>query len=327
MWVARGVRAVAIIGIIVLQYSYAAGEVDYKQRMRDFVQDISRYAKKKDPGFCIVPQNGHELMREGGDSEGMPVPEYIEAVDGAGQEDLFYGYVRDNAPTPIQDTEYLIFFLDATKSGGVAVLVTDYCWDRRKMDDAFELNSKKGYVSFQAPERDLDVIPDYPRPIRNENANDVTALKEAKNFLYLLDPGGWSGKKDYIRDLSATNYDVIIMDAFFEDENGDQRMLASEDVLALKRKRNGGRRLVISYMSIGEAEEYRYYWRTSWKRNPPSWLAGENPDWPGNYKVKYWDPEWRAVIFGSRDAYLDRIIAAGFNGVYLDIIDAFEYFE
>ena len=30
---------------------------------------------------------------------------------------------------------------------------------------------------------------------------------------------------------------------------------------------------------------------------------------------------------GSPDAYLDRILAAGFDGVYLDIIDAFEYFE
>jgi cysteinyl-tRNA synthetase len=33
------------------------------------------------------------------------------------------------------------------------------------------------------------------------------------------------------------------------------------------------------------------------------------------------------VLFGSDDAYLDRILAAGFDGAYLDIIDAFEYFE
>ena len=37
---------------------------------------------------------------------------------------------------------------------------------------------------------------------------------------------------------------------------------------------------------------------------------------------------WKSVIFGtSPDAYLDQIIAAGFDGVYLDIIDAFEYWR
>ncbi|MCX5769013.1 MAG: hypothetical protein NTZ09_01885 [Candidatus Hydrogenedentes bacterium] len=35
----------------------------------------------------------------------------------------------------------------------------------------------------------------------------------------------------------------------------------------------------------------------------------------------------RNGILGGPDAYLDRIITAGFDGVYLDIIDAFEYFE
>ena len=80
-------------------------------------------------------------------------------------------------------------------------------------------------------------------------------------------------------------------------------------------------------MSIGEAEDYRFYWDTAWESNEPEWLEGENPDWPGNYKVQYWEPDWQAIIFGGPDAYLDIIIAAGFDGVYLDIIDAFEYFE
>jgi len=327
MRVPLSVKVMAILVLIMVHYSYAAGEVDYKQRMRDFVQGISSYAKGKDPDFCIIPQNGHELMREEGNSEGNPVPAYIRAVDGAGQEDLFYGYDRDNVPTSKQDTEYLVLFLDAAKNGGVTVLVTDYCHDHRKMDDAFRKNTKKGYLSFQAPSRDLEMIPDYPRPVRDENAGNVRSLSDAKNFLYLLDPGNWSRKGSYIRDLAATDYDVIIMDAFFENDDGEQEILTSADVGDLKTKKSGGRRLVISYMSIGEAEDYRYYWRRSWDRVPPSWLAAENPDWPGNYKVEYWAPEWQAVIFGSPGAYLDRIMDAGFDGVYLDIIDAFEYFE
>jgi len=43
--------------------------------------------------------------------------------------------------------------------------------------------------------------------------------------------------------------------------------------------------------------------------------------------VRYWDPRWQAVIYGSASAHLDRILAAGFDGVYLDIIDAYQYYE
>ncbi|MEA1946772.1 MAG: MJ1477/TM1410 family putative glycoside hydrolase [Thermodesulfobacteriota bacterium] len=78
----------------------------------------------------------------------------------------------------------------------------------------------------------------------------------------------------------------------------------------------------ICYLSIGEAEEYRYYWRPEWKKTP-KWLGKENPDWEENYKVKYWHPEWQAIIF----SYLDKIIEQGFSGVYLDIVDGFEYWS
>ncbi len=48
-----------------------------------------------------------------------------------------------------------------------------------------------------------------------------------------------------------------------------------------------------------------------------------NPDWDGNYFVRYWQPEWQALMFGSPESYLDTIMAQGFDGVYLDRADAF----
>ncbi len=95
----------------------------------------------------------------------------------------------------------------------------------------------------------------------------------------------------------------------------------------MKAKQNCGSRLVICYMSIGEAENYRFYWQNSWNSSKPQWLEAENPDWAGNYKVRYWYPEWQAIIFGNSNSYLDRILSAGFDGVYLDIVDAFENYE
>ena len=85
----------------------------------------------------------------------------------------------------------------------------------------------------------------------------------------------------------------------------------------------GGGKKVVAYMSIGEAEDYRFYWQPGWSVGNPDWIVKENPDWPGNYKVKYWDPGWQAIIFGSSQSYLGKIIAQGFDGVYLDIVDAY----
>jgi len=96
----------------------------------------------------------------------------------------------------------------------------------------------------------------------------------------------------------------------------------------------GGEKIVLCYFSIGEAEDYRFYWQNSWDSNydgipdsgAPDWLDISNSDWEGNYKVKYWDSGWQVLMFGSDYSYLDRIINAGFDGVYLDIIDAYWYY-
>jgi cysteinyl-tRNA synthetase len=113
------------------------------------------------------------------------------------------------------------------------------------------------------------------------------------------------------------------MDLFFN----DNVEFTAAEITQLKSKANGGSRLVISYMSIGEAENYRYYWDASWNTNSPAWLDQENPDWAGNFKVKYWEEAWQSIIFGNDNSYLKKITNAGFDGVYLDIIDGFEYYE
>ncbi len=80
---------------------------------------------------------------------------------------------------------------------------------------------------------------------------------------------------------------------------------------------------VLCYLSIGEAEPYRSYWQESWLKSPPEFLAEENPEWQGSYKVKYWLKAWQEKIFPR----VDEIMGQGFDGLYLDIVDAFEYFE
>lgn len=294
----------------------------YRQYMREFVQNISSYARTFDANFIIIPQNGNELLTEDGESDGDLVVDYLNAINGVGREDLFYGYDNDDIATPSDERDYMIEYLDLAENNGLEVFVTDYCFTQSKMLDSYNKNASKNYISFAADHRELDNIPNYPSNPWNMNTNNITTLSDAKNFLYLINPENYTSKADFINAINQTNYDVIIIDLFF---NGSSLSLA--DVSQLKTKNNGASRLVIAYMSIGEAEDYRYYWQGGWKPGNPVWLDNENPDWPGNYKVKYWHPDWQSIIYGNNSSYLKKIIDAGFNGAYLDLIDAFEYYE
>lgn len=152
------------------------------------------------------------------------------------------------------------------------------------------------------------------------------AVPEPATFAYvlqadLLAPSAAAA----VRKLTASGRDWIVLDVAYM---GGRDWTAAE----IARIRAGrANRKVIAYLSIGEAEDYRPYWNAAWDadRNgipdaaAPAWLLGENPDWPGNYLVKYWYADWQRLILQA----LDRILSAGFDGIYLDIVDGFEHFE
>jgi len=101
----------------------------------------------------------------------------------------------------------------------------------------------------------------------------------------------------------------------------------SPNVIPALKSSPGGDKIILCYMSIGQTENYRFYWNPDWPKNPPSWLDEPDPVWAGDYWVRYWDPEWQRIIFGTAESYLDQIIALGFDGVYLDRVDAYQYYE
>jgi cysteinyl-tRNA synthetase, unknown class len=131
--------------------------------------------------------------------------------------------------------------------------------------------------------------------------------------------------------LAASPYDVLVID--YSRDGSDAKALTPEELAALKVKPDGTKRIVLSYLSIGEAESYRYYWSKMWGWFPsflspilpnwmlPTWRAKLNRDWGGNYAVRYWEAGWQSIIL-SDGGYLDRILKAGFDGVWLDKVDS-----
>lgn len=118
--------------------------------------------------------------------------------------------------------------------------------------------------------------------------------------------------------LAESPYELLVID--YSKDGSDTKKFSTKDLAVLHKFH----KTVLCYFSIGEAEEYRFYWQKKWQDNPPKFLGPENPNWAKNYKVKYWREDWWET--GMRP-YLDRILEAGFDGVYLDIVDAYWFWH
>ena len=115
--------------------------------------------------------------------------------------------------------------------------------------------------------------------------------------------------------VASSGFDLVVMD--YSRDGSDEGAYTRAQIEAIKEAGV----IPVAYLSIGEAEDYRFYWREEWSSSPPPWLGPENPEWRGNYAVRYWNRRWKAIVF----KYLDKIIAQGFAGVYLDKVDEYEY--
>ncbi|HEY3110656.1 MAG TPA: MJ1477/TM1410 family putative glycoside hydrolase [Chloroflexota bacterium] len=128
------------------------------------------------------------------------------------------------------------------------------------------------------------------------------------NWVYWLD-------RPRLDQIGASAFELAVIDYSADRTAGGEFTAAQIDAL-----RSGQcSRRVLAYINIGLAESYRFYWDPTWRTGNPAWLGEEDPDWPGHYFIDFWDPAWRQIMY----RYLDRVVAQGFDGVYLDRIDSY----
>ena len=282
----------------------------FVEEMQKFVQDISVHARGKKANFIIIPQNGEELAFKNAEPDNGLCNSYIDAIDGVGIEELFY----DNR---LRVDNYRLKMLRTIKNH-VKVMVADFVGNDANIEDSKKRSADEGFIAFPRSRDNYDYMLIPNTGITNENASNVTVIAYAKNYLYLISTDKYGKKDDMINAIKATNYDVVLIDLFF-----DESELSSGDIEQLKTKANGGKRLVICYVSIGSAENYRYYWQQGWKKGNPTWLKKYYDGYRDEIWVEFWNDEWRDIIFGYEDSYIDKIIAAGFDGAYLDNVEAY----
>jgi cysteinyl-tRNA synthetase, unknown class len=167
-----------------------------------------------------------------------------------------------------------------------------------------------------------EAMPSKKRPLRPVVGPNAAAVDPTLPQIANIRSWGYQLQKLDVEHAAASPFDLLVID--YSHDGSQERVITPEEMARLKTKPDGSRRLVISYVSIGEAEDYRFYWDEAWKGRQPKWLLEENKEWKGNYPVCFWEPGWQSVVCGSPGAYLDRIQALGFDGVYLDKCDVYE---
>lgn len=161
-----------------------------------------------------------------------------------------------------------------------------------------------------------------PEPARRTSTGVFTRQASPAQSLARAKSWGYQLQNFDLSEIEHAPFDLIVID--YSRDGSDEEALTPRDLARLKRGGGARQRLVYAYISVGEAESYRYYWQRGWKRSPPTWLIGENRDWHENYYVRFWERDWQRIIFGDEDSYIDRIAAAGFDGIYLDRCDVYE---
>ena len=156
-----------------------------------------------------------------------------------------------------------------------------------------------------------------PSTFADEPAANQPRLADVSHWLYLIDVNlDW----DTVERIAGSEYDMVVLDFIPSEENNTAYPMA-EVVAQLHDAPHP--KLVVAYIDVAQAEEYRTYWQEDWGIGDPEWIAGGDPDgWEGNYPVAYWYDEWREIWLGE-GGYLQAILDAGFDGVYLDWIEAY----
>lgn len=193
-------------------------------------------------------------------------------------------------------------------------------------EDAFRL--EKGHrinnnaVLLTDSEQEYDTV-------RREMEEGVLCMYDGLQYrVRLSDVRSWvynikdTGTKRQRKQLIETLVDMYVIEPLVTESwnrDFDIRGLIS-DIKRSNVEKRGVEPLVLAYVNIGQAENWRWYWQKGWKPGSPEWIAGKDPSgWPGCYPVLFWHEEWQQIVI----EIIEKTLAAGFDGIYMDWVEVF----
>lgn len=170
-------------------------------------------------------------------------------------------------------------------------------------------------------------------PPNNEEPPEATgALADVRFWAYQIQRLEDDRSIDMIDELVESRYDLLVLEPTRSDRDSTDFDTAGmvrrlHDSPGSTDDRN---KLVVAYIDIGQAEDWRTYWEADWvaptetARGTPDFLITIDPDgWSGNYPVAYWDDRWKDLMIYNDDSVLQQVLDDGFDGIYMDWVEAY----
>ncbi len=167
-------------------------------------------------------------------------------------------------------------------------------------------------------------------PVSTGYCDDLTKqdrlllLQQAQTWMYQLQD---LDTDQAIQALAKSDYPLLVVEPGHNHK--DDPANSHKLVQMLRTKPDRSRRIVLAYINIGQAENWRTYWQSDWtaptprKHGKPGFLLTIDPDgWEGCYPVAYWDQRWKNIWI-SPDGIVSTLAQIGFDGVYLDWVAAY----
>lgn len=304
-----------------------AGLIDLREEMRKLVLSISRFARRHRPNFKIIARGGAELLVKRDDVDETrvaPARTYMRSIDGILQEGMFFDDRNPARPPSAKRQNRAIDLAETARMSGLVVLSIDFTGSNKIIDEAHAMAVERGFISFAADRKIADIftLPAYPKRPFGENPSSVNSLKQVRNFVVIGNSQPFGREDEFALKVHGTNYDMVVVDVFH-----GRKPLSRQAVETLKYKKLGAKRLVLALMDVGAAASYHYYWKDHWREGSPPWIGPPVRDDPDRYQVEFWRPGWQKVITGDTGSYVYGLIAQGFDGVVIDGLDAYRFFE
>ncbi len=317
---------------------------NYRDLMREMIITLSSFAKKYRPDFHLVVQNGQELLTRGqweNDLDDLHRAEMKKAGNENGKPPLHLFVAHPPVPTGTVMTEYInaidglmIDHLICSGASGklfrsteksvkgrkLSLIEIKQCLNdsgQQKTSPVLEEKQTSAYFDMD-PAQKFNAVLATTIPYA-ENSENIISLQKVKNGLFITDTTLFTNKDSWLKTLSDTNFDLLIIDPFFK----SNIPLTAEEIRKLKTKKTGAVRLVFAVLNVGGAEKTRLYFEKKWESSPPEWLRFPSDTHPDTITVDYWNDNWQRIV----GIYFKSIMDLGFDGIILTGVDTYKTYE
>jgi len=150
-------------------------------------------------------------------------------------------------------------------------------------------------------------------------------LDEVQYWTYNIQDVNTSRQRE---ELVGSHFDMYVLEPVVT-ERGEQNFDIADLIRDIRQYNINTRQvdpIILAYIDVGQAEDWRWYFDSSWGVGNPEWIVGDDPqNWEGCMPVAFWHDTWQDITINGYQgrSQVEESLQAGFDGIYMDWVEAF----